>query len=79
MELYLVMSWASSSAVRILNGSLDFDIQDQADNVEDLKLKLKNVLREKSDLASGGKDLEDVVCHLYPLWKLASTFLVLWL
>jgi 5'-3' exonuclease len=41
-------------------------VQDQADNVEDLKLKLKNVLREKADLTSGGKELEDAVWTCLP-------------
>ncbi|BBN04922.1 5'-3' exoribonuclease 2 [Marchantia polymorpha subsp. ruderalis] len=45
------------------------DQQDEADNVEELKLKLKNVLREKSDMTSGGKEIEDAVRLGEPGWK----------
>ncbi|KAL2634973.1 hypothetical protein R1flu_006452 [Riccia fluitans] len=42
---------------------------EEADNVEELKVKLKNVLREKSDMTSGGKEIEDSVRLGEPGWK----------
>ncbi|CAM6103054.1 unnamed protein product [Calypogeia fissa] len=67
-------SIAAAVVTRGENFTMETDIdgnsaQNQADNVEDLKLKLKNVLREKSDLTSGGKDLEDAVRLGEPGWK----------
>lgn len=39
------------------------------DNLDDLKLKLKNVLREKADVLSGGGEVEDSVRLGEPGWK----------
>jgi 5'-3' exoribonuclease 2 len=43
--------------------------QDGVDNLDDLKLKLKSVLREKADVLSGGGEVEDSVRLGEPGWK----------
>jgi 5'-3' exonuclease len=43
--------------------------QEEADNAEDLKLKLKTVLRDKADVLSGGGEVEDSVKLGEPGWR----------
>lgn len=43
--------------------------QDEADTLDELKMKLKNVLRDKADVLSGGGEVEDSVRLGDPGWK----------
>ncbi len=44
-------------------------IQGETDTMDELKAKLKNMLREKSDVLSGGGELEDSVRLGEPGWR----------
>ncbi|KAJ7532305.1 hypothetical protein O6H91_14G082200 [Diphasiastrum complanatum] len=62
-------SVASAVPANIDNVSTDNEDSALQDNLEDLKLKLKNVLREKSDLMSSDKMEDDKVKLGEPGWK----------
>lgn len=49
--------------------SVLFPEQDEEDNLDELKMRLKNAMRDKADVTNGGGEIEDTVRLGEPGWK----------
>lgn len=58
-----------SDAVVLNEVEFERNAEDEADNAEDLKIKLKTALRDKADVLSNGGEMEDSVKLGEPGWK----------